>query len=556
MTEDEVVAALNGGRRMDAVRQLVCMALEQKCFDTKPFPYRSPELVRALIACLKDPDASIRDAAARILGLIRDPSALEPLLQVIERTQALADKVAADGIGEPTGEQMMALFPRKSALGALAELGLPKAIAVVRKLAPKEPDAAIALSFVRDVKAIEWLMALLDSKDKHVRMAAAIGLWQRASLNGPGVAEVMHDLHATARADRTAVREFLRQAAFLSVSSSSRNHSEAYRRLTEATRETAGSFLIDQPRYESPLFADGKLGDVLAKAAKCPGLRTPIVVDWAGLAETGISPGSKVRVDWAKLAKQSQSPDRPGGMRVTVVDVLWETLNSVSTEEKPVGAALLGEILVVSTLDRLVRYGPQIAEAPANAKAKGRISIHLTGVPISGVFQFLQAASGLAVVPDWPVLEKAGIRKGMEISIPVRDMRVIDAAWTVVIQVGGFTKVGCEVRDGKLIIGVAKAKPKPAVAAPSPTPEKTTPPTTTPPARPEPRAKPVTTPPPDVPQEPAPDEQSARRKLQLARTYAANKLTDKAKAILESIIKNYPDTEAAKQARQDLKTLK
>jgi len=54
-------------------------------------------------------------------------------------------------------------------------------------------------------------------------------------------------------------------------------------------------------------------------------------------------------------------------------------------------------------------------------------------------------------------------------------------------------------------------------------------------------------------------EEIAKGLLGLARLYAANKLNpnakDKAKDLLESIIKDYPQTTAAKEAREELKNL-
>jgi hypothetical protein len=395
-----------------------------------------------------------------------------------------------------------------------------------------------------------------------MRTQAAHSLCQRASFGGPGMAEAARALHARAKADRTCIRGDLRKAAYMSVTPRGAHQGSPYEYVIRSTQETVGSFLIDQPKYDSPLFAGGKLGDVLAKASQCPGLRTPILVDWPGLGETGVGRQSKVTVDWKKLMKEAQ--DTPPGvvraphrMNVSIIDVLWETLASVSEDDRPVGVALLGSMLVVSTVDKLAQHGPQIAKAGADRKASRSIPMRDMQASVGDIFQFVSEVSGIRVAADWPALAKAGIGKNEEVSLAFKaDLRTSDAVWAVLIQAGGFGKVGCEARDGKLIVGAAKAPPKPP--APRPAPVVTAPPITTPPPDPA----PPTTPKPDAaarpheaPQDGSAAEEHARRRLQLARTYAANKLTDKARAILKSIIKHYPDTDAAKQARKELAAL-
>ena len=557
--EKRIISALNSERRLEGIRLLAMMAKDSP-FSAEPFPYRSSELVRALIACLNDPEPTIQGAAAHMLGVIGDPLAFEPLLKIVERTQALADKAR-----QPTREQMIALLPRRNALMALGRLPELKAFALLKELARKKEEAAVtALGFARYTTAVDILLSLL--KDKDSKMAAAQALSCRVRWRGPGVDKAVRPLQAAARADNTPDRQVLRDAAFLSISKAPGGAAVSRTEFWNHMRHAANipevqKFLVDAPDYSSPLFAGGTLKDVLAHVKKCPNLRSVILVDWPGLAEAGVKPSSKVVVNWRQLSRASLRPAGQGAsappesntIRASVPDVLWETLASVSKDDRPVTVAMLGNLLVVSTLDKLIRQGPRIAGIKQGQKDNRVLPIPSFKVSVAQLFQFLGEVSGLRVRVDWPALEKAGVGKNEEVDLSGdkrRTIRISDVAWAVLIEAGGLGKTMCELRDGRLIIGAVPVQDE----ATDLTPGSSRPTKARPNKMPTPRS-----PNPQPPVKPRPEdssEQKAQRKLRLARTCAANKLTDKAGSILRSIIKDYPDTAAAKEARKELEALK
>ena len=65
----------------------------------------------------------------------------------------------------------------------------------------------------------------------------------------------------------------------------------------------------------------------------------------------------------------------------------------------------------------------------------------------------------------------------------------------------------------------------------------------------------IVRPKPVPPKTPAGSEEAAQRKLRLAQTYTSAGMEEKAKMILEEVVREYPETRAAKKARELLKSL-
>jgi HEAT repeat protein len=113
--------------------------------------------VRALIRALRHKDAGIQYQAAEALGELRDPSAVEPLMNSL------------------TGDRYAGV--RWKAAEALARIGSPSVPSLVRVLSHPDDDvrwmAAIALGEIGDPSSVDALISLFSEDDRFVRSRAA-----------------------------------------------------------------------------------------------------------------------------------------------------------------------------------------------------------------------------------------------------------------------------------------------------------------------------------------------------------------------------------------------
>ena len=148
------------------------------------------DAVAEQIAALKDEDWAIREEAAMMLGTLRDPRAVVPLVSVLrDGDRAVRDAAigALLAIGEPAVTTLGAcLFDPALTVQELASSVLAT-IADARVLTPliaalASPDwivrmhAAKALGRIQDPEAVEPLVALLQDKVKAVRAEASTAL--------------------------------------------------------------------------------------------------------------------------------------------------------------------------------------------------------------------------------------------------------------------------------------------------------------------------------------------------------------------------------------------
>ncbi|MDD1716282.1 MAG: HEAT repeat domain-containing protein [Methanolinea sp.] len=118
--------------------------------------------VRALLRALRHKDAGIQYQAAEALGELRDPTAVEPLMNSLA-----GDRYA--GV-------------RWKAAEALARIGPPSVPALIRVLSHPDDDvrwmAAIALGVIADPSSLDPLISLLSEDDRFVRSRAAYAISQ------------------------------------------------------------------------------------------------------------------------------------------------------------------------------------------------------------------------------------------------------------------------------------------------------------------------------------------------------------------------------------------
>ena len=138
-----------------------------------------PGLIKAL-GYQKDPYGDMHRAAAKALGQIGDPRAVEPLIVVLKDELVRITAIEALGaIGDPRAvEPLVAVledpeyYRREAAARALGQIGDPRAIEpLVAALGNTGPAAAV-LAQLGDRRAVVPLVAALRSKDRDVRKAA------------------------------------------------------------------------------------------------------------------------------------------------------------------------------------------------------------------------------------------------------------------------------------------------------------------------------------------------------------------------------------------------
>lgn len=163
------------------------------------------DAVAEQIAALKDEDWAIREEAAAMLGQLRDPRAVVPLVLILgDHDRAVRDAAigALTAIGEPSVTALGAclaapeLSIQEAASAALATIADARVVAPLVK-ALKSHDwivrmhAAKALGRVKDAQAIAPLIPLLQDKVKAVREEAATALAEIGEASIPFLLEAL-----------------------------------------------------------------------------------------------------------------------------------------------------------------------------------------------------------------------------------------------------------------------------------------------------------------------------------------------------------------------------
>jgi HEAT repeat protein len=169
-------------RKDEGVRQAAARALGE---------IKDPRAVEPLSAALKDERFSVRQAAAEALGKIKDPRAVEPLSAALKDAEGRVRLAAAEALGkikDPRAvEPLIAALTdknsdvRAAATEALVKIGAPAVETLIAALKDAEwrgvrQAAAEALGAIGDARAMETLIAALKDKDSDVRQAAAEAL--------------------------------------------------------------------------------------------------------------------------------------------------------------------------------------------------------------------------------------------------------------------------------------------------------------------------------------------------------------------------------------------
>jgi len=178
---------------------------------------KSRRAVPALIAALRDGDATVRTAVAQALGQIGDPRALEPLLTALKSNvdpntsdddhRAIGE--ALGGLGKPALDPLMNLLNDKD-LGGYARAGLvrmggPAADSIAALLTSPDQDLAIEaagmLGDMKDKRGVGPLMAALRTGNSDLRYSVvyALGELKDAQAVGPVEAVLRGDASAENR---------------------------------------------------------------------------------------------------------------------------------------------------------------------------------------------------------------------------------------------------------------------------------------------------------------------------------------------------------------------
>ena len=240
------------------------------------------DAVAEQIAALKDEDWAIREEAATILGTLRDPRAVAPLVSVL-RDGDRAVRDAAIGALLAIGE------PAVTPLGAC----LSDPVLAVQEL------ASSALAAIADARVLAPLVTALESPDWIVRMHAAKALGR---IRDPGtvtsLVPLLHDSVKAVREETSTALAAMGEAALSSLCAAL-THAEWLVRLhaVEALGKTKSPEAVDpllsvlfndrdRAVREDAVRALGQIGDAravefLITAMKEPGLR-PLAVEALG----------------------------------------------------------------------------------------------------------------------------------------------------------------------------------------------------------------------------------------------------------------------------------
>jgi HEAT repeat protein len=151
--------------------------------------------VEPLLDALHHNNPAIRAGAVRTLGWIRDPRAVQLLLNVMCRDDSedvrLLAQWALVNIGEAVIEPLIRLLPSPEeclwvyAAEALAKFGDPAVEPLIAALGDERPQvrmvAATVLGHIGDLRAVEPLIALLQDPDPGVQQEATAALSDMAA---------------------------------------------------------------------------------------------------------------------------------------------------------------------------------------------------------------------------------------------------------------------------------------------------------------------------------------------------------------------------------------
>jgi len=142
-----------------------------------------------LIAIARHPDSTVRAAVTGALGALGDTRAVMPLISAMQdpEVSVVVAAVAALGrVGAPGVPPLLEALRstnadlRSAATRALAEIGVPAVTALIRALADRDLHviigAAEALGRIGDRRAVDPLLACLESDTSHVRQAVCQAL--------------------------------------------------------------------------------------------------------------------------------------------------------------------------------------------------------------------------------------------------------------------------------------------------------------------------------------------------------------------------------------------
>ncbi len=180
---EEVVRELGTRQYVPAVEPLIHLLRSDENDRVRTAAARAlgriggPRAVDALIATMKDAQLPLRGEAIRALGTIRDPRAVEPLARAIAREAAFK----ADGTSNSRRHRVDLHYVAGQAASALGEIGGEAATEILLTIlgdgdSSVRSTAAYALGAIGNDRALEGLVAALSDMSLPVRHGAAYGL--------------------------------------------------------------------------------------------------------------------------------------------------------------------------------------------------------------------------------------------------------------------------------------------------------------------------------------------------------------------------------------------
>ena len=288
-----------------------------------------PRAVDGLLAALRDRDGAVRTVAAEALGLIGDPKAIKGLMALFKDSSKLvrvSATIALTRIGEATVDPL---------IEGLKDENFQVRLHSVQALGGITSDYPTGRSWLQDSRPVPGLIALLKDKDRAVREDAAIALGMIGDPSAvPALIEALQDGQVKVRAimalgmigDRSAVEPLIRILEGIGI----------YQKGTP----TPGCIVSEEWMVrEQAAMALGHINDLRSVPALLQGLKDTRLRDKAASALVELGPqvmdqvvdffndpeATKVEQPSDKLLSfATNRPDAAGFLRECLLDILTQ----------------------------------------------------------------------------------------------------------------------------------------------------------------------------------------------------------------------------------------
>jgi hypothetical protein len=169
--------------------------------------------------------------------------------------------------------------------------------------------------------------------------------------------------------------------------------------------------------------------------------------------------------DWKKLGRVGVTPQLPLDLRlddVTLKDAFDTYLEKAGHGK--IGYAMIGGVVIISTpegIESRRALHDRHLSPPADANVARQLNEELPDakfedMPLSDALDFLRDVAQLTFRVDWAALNSAGVTANTPTTVNLTHIRAQCALETILYDAGGQSPLDYEVRDGVVVISMAK----------------------------------------------------------------------------------------------------